>query len=282
MASQASTEDVLDFSQPWELSDVVLVVEEERFHVHRSILAMWSPVFSKMFTAQFKEKTAKEIPLPEKKAREIKELLLVIYPTSSKQVDKDNYVFLLDLAKEYMMTKLTQKCEAYLMNDLGKSENMFWWSEPRCLDLLGVAQDYQLEKLQAVCVNKAKSMGFREFKNHKMYKKINFSNYRKIVEGKIEKMEIELSNKDKELNRCNSASERGKSGVKSRASDSLKEFENVISILVFLVCKSDSYFGSSDATVTAKLQRLQRSGGEFKNLYRPLSNLHTKLQSLCQ
>ena len=41
----------LDFSQPWQLSDVVLVVEGERFNFHRNILGMWSEVFAAMFTA---------------------------------------------------------------------------------------------------------------------------------------------------------------------------------------------------------------------------------------
>jgi len=43
-------EDSIDFSEPWQFSDVVLVVEEERFHVHRNILGMWSEVFTTMFT----------------------------------------------------------------------------------------------------------------------------------------------------------------------------------------------------------------------------------------
>jgi len=64
-----------DFSEPLQLSDVVLVVEEQRFHVHRSTLAFWSPVFERMFTSDFKEKSSDEIPLPGKKAGEVKELL---------------------------------------------------------------------------------------------------------------------------------------------------------------------------------------------------------------
>ena len=44
-----------DFVEPWTFSDVVLVVEDQKFHVHRSILAIWSPVFKKMFTSEFKE-----------------------------------------------------------------------------------------------------------------------------------------------------------------------------------------------------------------------------------
>ena len=70
--------DSLDFSKPWQFSDVVLVVEEDRFHVHRNILGMWSEVFTTMFTAEFKEKTARDVPLPGKKSSHIKEMLLVI------------------------------------------------------------------------------------------------------------------------------------------------------------------------------------------------------------
>ena len=86
----ALTEDSPDFSQPWLLSDVVLVVEEKKFHVHRSMLAVWSPVFAKMFTTQFREENADEIPLPAKKADEISEMLAVIYPTFEREVDENN------------------------------------------------------------------------------------------------------------------------------------------------------------------------------------------------
>ena len=68
-----------DFSQPWHFSDVVLSVEGAKFHVHKSTLSMWSPVFEKMFTSDFAEKNAKEIELPGKKAREVEVLLNVVY-----------------------------------------------------------------------------------------------------------------------------------------------------------------------------------------------------------
>ena len=38
-----------DFTQPWKFSDVVLVVDYHRLHVHRAVLAVWSPVFEEMF-----------------------------------------------------------------------------------------------------------------------------------------------------------------------------------------------------------------------------------------
>lgn len=65
----------LDFSKPWKMSDLVLLVEERKLHVHKAILAISSPVFETMMSSNFKEKNAKEIPLPGKKVEEIEELL---------------------------------------------------------------------------------------------------------------------------------------------------------------------------------------------------------------
>ena len=67
------------FSEPWEDSDLILVVENEKFHVHRQILSIHSSVFKAMLNSQFKEATAKEIPLPGKKADEMLEFLKQLY-----------------------------------------------------------------------------------------------------------------------------------------------------------------------------------------------------------
>ena len=186
----------LDFSQPWEHSDVVLVVEEDRFHVHRSILGMLSEVFSSMFTAQFKEKTAEEVPLPGKKSAEIKEMLLVIYPTSAKPIDENNYAFLLDLAKEYMMAKRTEKCESYLNGRLGSPQSYRdecvcgnrrdYWKRGNCLEILVIAQIYGLDSLETACIQRAKGIRFANMKNDNDFDKISADNFRKIVEGMFE------------------------------------------------------------------------------------------------
>ena len=196
--TKSDQEDSLDFSQPWQFSDVVLVVEEDRFHVHRCILGMWSEVFTTMFTSQFKEKTAKEIPLPGKKSAEIKEMLLVIYPTSAKPICESNYAFLLDLAKEYMMAKLTEKCETYLMGRLFRTFGGFRLGgrKDNCLELLEIAQNYGLNRLQTASIEEAKKMKFKDLKNHNMYEKISSSNYRKIVEGMFEIYERELAGRE--------------------------------------------------------------------------------------
>jgi len=75
-----------EFSAPWHFSDVVLVVEDRQFHVHRSTLSMWSPVFETMFTSEFKEKTSPEIPLPGKRASEIEALLKLLYSKQERAV----------------------------------------------------------------------------------------------------------------------------------------------------------------------------------------------------
>lgn len=43
------------YSEPWDDSDVVLNVEDERFHVHSNILGFASPVFKAMLSSNFKE-----------------------------------------------------------------------------------------------------------------------------------------------------------------------------------------------------------------------------------
>ena len=58
---------------------MILVVENEKFHVHRLILSMNSPVFKAMFKSEFKEATDNEIPLPEKNASEVLDFLKQLY-----------------------------------------------------------------------------------------------------------------------------------------------------------------------------------------------------------
>ena len=159
----------------------------------------------------------------------------------------------------------------YLLGRLEEPKEPFW--SPRsgchCLELLHIAQSYELKALEKACVEKAKLMSFSELKNHKMYERIGFPNYRMIAEGTIEKMEKELRNKGYEVSRCKSSIDE----LKSSASDALKELENTISI-VFLACKNG---GSS---FSDRLNNIRYSGGEFKKLYGPLSNLRDKLRRI--
>ena len=173
-----------DFSEPWKLSDVVLVVEEQRFHVHRSTLAFWSPVFERMFTSDFKEKNSEEIPLPGKRASEMKKLLQIMYPSlEEKVITSDNCYFLLDLAREYQIASITRKCEDFLVSAVKTRK------EKDVLAVLTVGQDYELKILIESCVYEARRLSLKELKQHTKRAEIDPDNYVQITEGIIERLE---------------------------------------------------------------------------------------------
>ena len=173
-----------DFSAPWKLSDVVLIVEDKKFHVHRSTLAFWSPVFEKMFTTDLKEKHSDEIQLPEKKASEFKELLQMMYPSlEEKVVTKRNCYFLFELAHEYQIEPIAQKCNA-LMVSMVKNR-----TEDDVLAMLIYGQKYQIKTLISTCIYEARRLTLKELKEHRMRDQIEADNYLEIAEGIIQRLE---------------------------------------------------------------------------------------------
>ena len=88
-----------------------------------------------------------------------------------------------------MMKKLTEKCEDFLMSTLTWQQRDP--SPLKSLDLFYVAQEYRLERLQDACVNQTEDINFWDLTKHSMYDKVNFANYRKIIEGIIQKLELD-------------------------------------------------------------------------------------------
>ena len=186
-----------DFSEPWKFSDVVLVVEEQRFHVHRSTLAFWSPVFEKMFITGFKEKDDNEIPLPGKKASEIREMLQMMYPSlEEKLVTKRNCYFLFELAHEYQIDSIAQKCEALIVTMVKNR------TEDDVLAMLIYGQKYQIKTLISTCIYEARRLTLKELKQHLMRDQIEPDNYLQIAEGIIQRLEEQCKVvKDKSLSK---------------------------------------------------------------------------------
>lgn len=180
-----------DFTEPWHLSDSVLVVEEKKFHVHKGTLSMWSPVFERMFSSEFKEKFASEIPLPGKNASEIKELLLVIYPTS-KPIGENNCYFLLPLAREYQMEQLTERCEKYLL----QREK----TPHQAIDFLVLANEFNMEELCKQCVEIAKHMSISEVRRHEKYAMIAPEEGRQLAERRVELLENKMQSSEQRVN----------------------------------------------------------------------------------
>ena len=175
------------FAEPWKLSDVVLVVEDQRFHVHRSTLAFWSPVFEKMLSTEFKERNNDEILLPGKKANEFEVMLHMMYPSlEEKLVTKINCYFLFELAHEYQIEVITQKC-VNLMVSMVKDRR-----ENDVLGMLIYAQKYQIKSLISTCIFEARRLTLKELTQHRMRDQIEADNYVQISEGIIQRLEEQL------------------------------------------------------------------------------------------
>ena len=204
-----------DFTQPWKFSDVILVVEDQKFHVHRAVLAVCSPVFEKMFTSEFQGNGAKqhvhravravpfpvyegmctsefqgkgekEIPIPGKMASEIMELLQIIYPSVEEKLTEENCYRLLRLADEYQMKAIVHRCENFIVEKINKSKQ-------EVLVELVFAQTYNLQKLKRKCIQQAQYFSLEELKNDNVYDQIHFENIKDIMEGIIVRLRNEAS-----------------------------------------------------------------------------------------
>ena len=74
------------FSHKTWKSDLTFVIEEKELYVSKVILATLSPVFDRMFSSGFREKTTDRMALPDKEYESFLEFLYCIYPGVNKQI----------------------------------------------------------------------------------------------------------------------------------------------------------------------------------------------------
>ena len=110
------------FSEPWNESDVVLVVEDKKFHVHRYILSLQSPVFKAMFNGNFKDSEQDEIELKDDKYQAMLQFLTLLYPTNMLQgyeenadkceidINDENIFEILKVAEKYGARNIIKQC----------------------------------------------------------------------------------------------------------------------------------------------------------------------------
>ena len=103
------------FSSPWKKSDVVLVVQGTEFHVHRSILAMQSPVFEAMLDGHFKEASQDKITLKGKTSEDMLQFLKLLYPPNMINGPLVSFIGeevlkVLALADEYQAENVIKQC----------------------------------------------------------------------------------------------------------------------------------------------------------------------------
>lgn len=184
------------FSCPWKSSDLVLKVEHTDFHVHRTVLMVSSPVFERMLSSDFKEKSAKEIPLPGKNPAEIEQLLQCIYPDQDLWIFRGNCLSLLKLSNEYQIDRVKTRCEEFL--NYWSSTDM---EEGEALEVIIFNQTYPLEKkVIKNCVDRfvtQTSKTWAEIQKHRLYPKLEPEYVKQLMEGRLAHLEERLNIRSK-------------------------------------------------------------------------------------
>ena len=70
-------QDEIDFTKPWDHSDITFIVEDQKVYANKMILSMTSPVMKAMF-----ESDSKEIELPCKELKPFLDLMRALHPPS--------------------------------------------------------------------------------------------------------------------------------------------------------------------------------------------------------
>lgn len=160
-----------EFRKPWYRSDVILQVEDRKFHVHKNTLVLWSSVFDNLIKAR---KTMNEtIELPKKKAKEVYELLLVIYNLQT--VNSQNIMFLLKLAKEFEIEKVLYLCNTFLLST--EKPNL------KCINFLLLAERYSLDEVRQQCLELASCLSLHHVQTSNKYDELSTESKLKIAES---------------------------------------------------------------------------------------------------
>ncbi len=162
--------EMCEFAKPWYRSDVILQAEDQKFHVHKNTLGLWSPIFDGLIKAR---KTANEvIDLPKKKGKEIYELLLVIYNLQT--VNSQNIMSLLKLAKEFEIEKVLYLCSSFLL-EIEKPDL-------KCINFLLLAEHYGLEDVKQQCFEIAASFPLNHLKTSEKFGELSMESKFRITE----------------------------------------------------------------------------------------------------
>ncbi|KAF1767420.1 hypothetical protein GCK72_007379 [Caenorhabditis remanei] len=125
-----------------EFSDLVIIVENEKFYVSKLFLADQSSYFKSLLTRKQEEFEKPEITLDGCKSEDFQYFLELIYgesPIDGETIDK-----IVQLADKYQAPTAIRKCENFLINNSGKTLKV----------KLQMAKKYKLENLKMSCLSK--------------------------------------------------------------------------------------------------------------------------------
>jgi len=183
------------------------LVEERKLHVHKAILAISSPVFETMMSSNFKEKDAKEIPLPGKKVEEMEDLLRAIYPYCEHVISRRNCCSLLELSSEYQMDELKKRCEKFVLDTYTPLTNTTRYDHSsaaktfceEALQFVVVSQRHQLsEAVVQLCITTFVSQLSRwdSMETSTFYSQLEAQNKLRIMEERVKFLENRLDTCD--------------------------------------------------------------------------------------
>ncbi|GFU28143.1 TD and POZ domain-containing protein 4 [Nephila pilipes] len=170
------------------LSDVNLRTGNENFPVHKNILSVRSPVFRAMFGNEMREKTSKDLDLPDIDADILRRLLLFLYTDTVKNLDWESALDLYRAADHYEVLDLREKCSTLLKAKL---------SESNVCNVLSLANMYHDQNLKRTVQNFIifdLSIEFISSEEWRNFKEINAELALETMEHVFfkKKMEIEL------------------------------------------------------------------------------------------
>uniref|UniRef100_A0A8R1I1F8 BTB domain-containing protein n=1 Tax=Caenorhabditis japonica TaxID=281687 RepID=A0A8R1I1F8_CAEJA len=139
---------IIDYSaEKSELFNATLIVEGQKVHVNKQLLAMHSKFFETLFFGQFSEKNQDCIELQDVKHAEFLEFLDVVHPTHA-SIDEDNVERLLELADRFQTDEVSTRCEEFL----ARTKNV-----PMAKKLI-LAHQYTLDSLMDTCLKSFNSL----------------------------------------------------------------------------------------------------------------------------
>jgi len=136
------------FAQLWNdtlLSDLTLVLGDEKIPVHRLVLSVWSETFRAMLDNDtWKESQLRELPiqLEQEDHEHFKNLLKHMYTGETDFINGQNVLPLISLSNYYGVHSLKEICGT-LLGDLVSDENLFFF--------LDIVDKYDVKSLEAAC-----------------------------------------------------------------------------------------------------------------------------------
>ena len=94
---------------------MVLVVEDNEFHVHRYILSLQSPVFKAMFNGNFKDSQQDKVELKDDEYEAMLLFLQLLYPSNmldegNVSINDENIFLILEVADKYGAINVIKQC----------------------------------------------------------------------------------------------------------------------------------------------------------------------------